>query len=115
MKTNVTARHFELSDKVKDHATDAMNDLEKYFERIIDARAVLSKEKDSWSAEFIVGVPGETLTAEGSDALLFSAIDEAAARAGRQLKKYKAKIGREKDRRGVQQMYSAGGRRPHRQ
>ncbi len=114
MKTNVTARHFELTDKVKDHATEAMLELEKYFERIVDARTVLSREKDRWSAELIVGVPGETLTAASNDALLFTAIDDAAAKAGRQLKKYKAKIAGERERRELQQMHTNGLRRSRR-
>jgi len=115
MKTSITARHFELSDKVRDHTTDAMNELEKYYERIVDTRAVLTREKDRWNAEFIVGVPGETLTAEGKDALLFSAIDEAASRAGRQLKKYKAKLGLERDRRDAGQVHAPKSRKSRRQ
>ena len=113
MKTSITARHFDLSEKIRNHATDAMEGLNKYFERIIDVHLVLSKEKDFWSAEAIIGVPGETLTAESEDELLFTAIDDAAAKAERQLKKYKAKVMHEKDRRNVQQM-SSGMHRPRR-
>ena len=113
MKTSITARHFNLSDEIRDHATDAIEGLNKYFERIIDAHIVLSKEKDFWSAEAIIGVPGETLTAESEDELLFTAIDDAAAKAGRQLKKYKAKVSHEKDRRSVRQM-SSGMHKPRR-
>lgn len=106
MKTSVTARHFDMSVKVRDHATDAMKGLEKYFERIVDAHIILSKEKERWSADIVIGVPGETLTAVSEDEILFTAIDDAAAKAERQLKKYKAKISHEKDRRDMQQFSS---------
>ena len=113
MNTSVTARHFDLTEKVRNHATEAMEGLEKYFERIIDAHMVLSMEKDRWNAEARIGVPGETLTAESENELLFTAIDDAAAKAGRQLKKYKAKVTHEKDRRERQQI-SSGVHRPRR-
>ena len=113
MKTSVTARHFQLSPQVHDHAINAMEGLEKYFDRIVDAHLILVKEKKRWTAEAVIGVPGETLTAESEDVQLLTAIDLAADRAERQLKKYKAKLSREKDRREVQQM-SSGLSRPRR-
>lgn len=103
MKTSLTARHFDMSDKVRSHAIASMEALEKYFERIVDVRMVLSKEKERWRAEVIVGVPGITLTAESQDDRLFSAIDDAVAKAERQLKKYKSKYHHEKDRRDARQ------------
>jgi putative sigma-54 modulation protein len=107
MKTSVTARHFDLTSEVHDHAINSIEGLGKYFDRIIDAHMVLKKEKKQWKVEAILGVPGETLTAEGEDDQLFTAIDVATDRAERQLKKYKAKLTREKDRREEQQK-SAG-------
>lgn len=111
MKTSLTARHFNMSDKVRDHAMESMAHLEKYFERIVGIQMVLSKEKERWGAEVIVGVPGDTLTAESQDDLLFSAIDDAMAKAERQLKKYKSKVKHEKGRREVQQQGSTPGKR----
>ena len=104
MKTSVTARHFDLTPQVHDHAINAMEGLGKYFERIVDAQLILIKEKSSWRAETIIGVPGETLTAESSDDQLFTAIDDATAKAERQLKKYKAKFDPQKDRRSIHQL-----------
>ena len=103
MKTSLTARHFDMSDKVRNHAIVSMENLAKYFERIVDVQMVLWKEKEHWRAEVIVGVPGTTLTAESQDDRLFSAIDDAIAKAERQLKKYKSKYHHEKDRRDARQ------------
>jgi putative sigma-54 modulation protein len=113
MNTSLTARHFDMSEKVRNHALESMENLEKYFERIVDAQMVLSKEKERWGAEVILGVPGDTLTAESQDALLFSAIDDAVAKAERQLKKYKSKVLHEKDRRDARQHENSNKR--HRQ
>ncbi|MCK4772375.1 MAG: ribosome-associated translation inhibitor RaiA [Candidatus Latescibacteria bacterium] len=114
MKTSLTARHFNMSDNVRNHAIDSMAGLEKYFNRIIGVQMVLSKEKERWGAEVIVGVPGETLTAESQDDdLLFSAIDDAMAKAQRQLEKYKSKVKHEKDRREAKQYGSEPRKRRH--
>ena len=103
MKTSITARHFDMSDKVRNHAMVSMENLAKYFERIVDVQMVLSKEKEHWGAEVIVGVPGTTLTAESQNDLLFSAIDDTIAKTERQLKKYKSKFIYEKNRRDTRQ------------
>jgi len=103
MKTSLTARHFNMSDNVHDHAMVSMENLAKYFEHIVDVQMVLSKEKEHWEAEIIVGVPGTTLNAESQEDILFSAIDDAIAKAERQLKKYKSKYLHEKDMRAARQ------------
>ncbi len=106
MKTSVTARHFDLTTQVHDHAISAMEGLEKYFDRIVDSHFVLVKENNRWRAEARIGVPGETLTAESEGDLLFTAIDDVTDKAERQLKKYKAKVSHERDRRSMQKLHS---------
>lgn len=101
MNTSITARHFDMSENTREYTLEAMNGLTKYFERISDAQAVFTREKNGWHAELIVGVPGRTLTAEGRADLLFTAIDDASGKLGRQLKRYKAKLGHDKNKREV--------------
>ncbi len=113
MKTSLTARHFNMSDKVQTHAIESMNHLERYFERIVGVQMVLKKEKERWGAEVIVSVPGDTLTAVGENDLLFSAIDVAMSKAERQLKKYKSKVLHERDRREAKQQENS--HKKHRQ
>jgi len=113
MKTSLTARHFSINDKERSHAVEAMVGLEKYFGRIVGIQMVLSKEKERWGAELIIGVPGETLTAVSHDDILFTAIDDAVSKAERQLKKYKSKVKHEKDRREAKQHGAVLGKRRH--
>ena len=103
MNTRVTARHFEMSEATRTYVEDALVALEKYFDRILDSHLILAKEKDHWKAECVVSVSGKTLTAEAEADLLFPTVDEAVGKLGRQLKKYKAKLLHEKDRREIQQ------------
>jgi len=107
MDTRVTARHFELSEAGRDYVHEAIEGLERFYERITDSRVVLTREKDRWAVELILSVPGATLTAESEEDLLFPAVDEAVGRMGRQLKKYKAKVRHDKDKRDAQQHSSA--------
>ena len=106
MKTSVTARHFDMTTQVHDHANSAMEGLEKFYDRIIDSHFILVKESNHWTAEAIIGVPGETLTAESSGDQLFTAIDDVTDKAERQLKKYKAKVSHERDRRSMKTLDS---------
>ncbi len=103
MNTRVTARHFEMSETTKAYVENALVALEKYFDRILDSHLILVKERDHWRAECVVLVSGKTLTAEAVEDLLFRAVDDAVGKLGRQLKKYKAKLLHEKDRREIQQ------------
>jgi putative sigma-54 modulation protein len=107
MKIRVTARHFELSGTSKDHVNEAIEGLERFYERIIDGRVVLTKEKGRWRAELILFVPGATLTSESEENLLFRAVDESVGKMGRQLKKHKAKVRHDKDMRDAKQHSSA--------
>jgi putative sigma-54 modulation protein len=103
MDIRMTARHFDMSDVTKQYVTEAMNGVARYFDRIVDQQAILTREGERWNAELILNVSGKKLTAESTQDLLFRAVDEAAEKLERQLKKYKAKISHEKDRRQVMQ------------
>lgn len=113
MKTRVTARHFEMNEETRNYVVEALDGLERFYGRIMDSRAILTREKDRWNADLVLSVSGATLTAESEDDLLFAAVDDAVAKLERQLKKYKAKVRHEKDRREAQQQKAAvaGGNR----
>lgn len=59
MKTEITTRHFSMNDNLKQRAEDRLNKLHRYFDRIMDARVVISLEKNRFNAE-------ATLTANGT-------------------------------------------------
>ena len=59
MKTEITTRHFDLNESLKQRTEDRLNKLHRYFDRIMDARVVVSLEKNRFNAE-------ATLTANGT-------------------------------------------------
>ena len=44
MNTEITTRHFDLSESLKQRTEDRLNKLNRYFDRIMDARVVVSLE-----------------------------------------------------------------------
>ncbi len=99
MQTQITARHFEADDRLRDYAAKKLAKLEKYYDGITDARVVLAEDGSAGSAksaEIVVHVYQQTLSAAGEGATHEQAVDKCVDALRRQVKKYKAKL-RSKD------------------
>ncbi|KUK55143.1 MAG: hypothetical protein XD77_0636 [Marinimicrobia bacterium 46_47] len=93
MRVEITARHLNVSDKMKQYVQDELNRLTKVFERIIDIHVIIEDaEAGQVKTELIVNVPGKTLTVEEKSRELTKAIDQVVGKMVRQLKKYKDKF-----------------------
>ena len=100
MQTQITARHFDADDTLKEYASKKLAKLERYYDGITEARVVLGEDGgagSSKSAEIIVRVYQQTLSAAAEGASHEDAIDQCVDALRRQVKKYKAKL-RSKDR-----------------
>ena len=62
MKPTITTRHFELSDSLRERTEERLIKLQRIFDRILDARVVVSLEKNRYTAEAIVTANGTPLT-----------------------------------------------------
>ena len=92
MQINITGRHTTVTDSLRQHAEDKIGKLEKYSDAIEDVRLVLNVEDHRQSAECIFNVKRHgRLVSEGEADDLYTAIDMAADRMERQLKKQKGK------------------------
>ena len=94
MKVSITARKFKARDTLKDFINAEVESLQKFYDELSDVEVVLSfqNNKDSLKiAEFIVKVPGQTLTATADGEEFEVAVRAAAAKIERQLEKLKAK------------------------
>ncbi len=95
MQTQITARHFDASSALKEYAEARLAKLEQVYDGITEARIVFSgnghpdKVK---SAEVIVHVYQQTLTASSDGATHEEALDECTRILRRRLKKYKARL-----------------------
>lgn len=98
MQKLVSARNFDLGEKLKKHAEGEMDNLTKFFESIISCELVLAEgtKQHLRTAELKVKVYNTVInaTAEAND--IYSAMGEAFDRVRTQLKKHKDKL-KEKD------------------
>lgn len=92
MNTNVTARHFELSDEIKSLAEENFASLQKYFDRIISCELILDVEKHRKMAEVLTKVYGQTLRATSESDDMYVSIESSFDKASAQLLKYKGKL-----------------------
>ncbi len=94
MNIAITARKFKAHDTLKNFITGEVNSLEKFYDDILDVDVILSfqNSKDSIkSAEIIIKVPGQTLTATEESDDFKKSVSAAIEKLSRQLKKLKTK------------------------
>ncbi|MFO7895558.1 MAG: ribosome-associated translation inhibitor RaiA [Candidatus Cloacimonadales bacterium] len=91
MQISITARHFDLTDAIRDHIEGEMERIGKYFHHIISAQFVLKLEKDRNYAEVILHVPKNSIATEAEEDNMYLAIDNAIDKAEKKLKKLKGK------------------------
>ncbi len=98
MQKLISARNFDLSDRLKRHAEGEMDNLTKFFESIISCELVLTEgtKQHLRTAELKVKVYNSVITATAEANDIYSAMAEAFDRVTTQLKKHKAKL-KEKD------------------
>ena len=92
MKVNIIARHFDISDKTRNYIqTEVDERLEPLFDRIVDCRMIVEKEKNNYIAQIILNVPGDTLKATETTEDLTKSVDFVVRKMLKQLNKYKTK------------------------
>jgi len=95
MQIKVTARRFRAHSDVKEHATDAVKKLGKFYDGIVHADVILSYErvtKSVKSAEILLQVYGHVLAAKAKSDEFEKSIDGAVEKLAIQLEKYKSKL-----------------------
>ncbi|MBN1755046.1 ribosome-associated translation inhibitor RaiA [bacterium] len=98
MDIRIVARHFDLTPEIQDYAESKIEPLTKFFDRIIDTHVVLDVEKHRKLAEISMKVYGTHLVSSSTADDLYLAIDDAARKIERRLRKYKEKL---KDHKGL--------------
>jgi len=62
MKPTITTRHFELNETLRQRTEERLTKMQRFFDRILDARVVVSLEKNRYNAEATVTANGTPLT-----------------------------------------------------
>jgi len=100
MQSRVTARHFTLSDALREHVENRSRHLERFFDHIIDLHWVLDIDKHRHVADLSAKVHGTVLTGRAETSDIKASVDEVADKMEAQLKKYKARL-KDRDQRTV--------------
>lgn len=93
MNIEITGRHFHVSDALKDYASQKASKLTRYYGGIQRIQVLMSSDGNDQLVELIVAVnKGQTIIANEKHESMYAAVDLAADKAHRQLKKFKDKI-----------------------
>ena len=92
MNLNITARHFKLTEDLKQITRKEISRLEKYYDGIIEADVILEWEKMDRLAEVHLMVLGTILSAQERSDTMKRAIVRTVDKLERQLIKYKEKL-----------------------
>lgn len=92
MQVNITFRGIESTEALKSHLEDRVTHLEKYFDRAIDAQAVLSLERYLQNADITIHAGQYVLRGRVKSEDMYKSIDEAVDKIEKQLKRYKGRM-----------------------
>jgi putative sigma-54 modulation protein len=96
MKLTISGHHIDVTDALKSYVTGKLDKITSHFDDVVDTKVTLSvekhKEKDGKRAECTLHIKGADLFAESSNADLYAAIDDMAAKLERQVMRHKEKI-----------------------
>ena len=92
MEINVTFRHMEATEALREHAEKRLRRIGKYVHRPIDAHVILSVVKRRHIAEIILNADRATMTAKEETGDLYSAIDLAGDKLEQRAQKHTEKL-----------------------
>ncbi len=93
MQITISARHFDLSDKLKAYALEKSTKLERFYDRSQTAEIIFDKESLTFSCELIVRADHHaTFVAKENHEDPYVALDAAVKDLERQLNKHKEKF-----------------------
>ncbi len=98
MHIDITFRHVDPSDSLKDYFFEKANRLNKYFDGAVEGHAVLLQEKENvrYMAELTLSANGLRMNAKYEGGDFHSCIDAVVSKIERQLGRHKEKVKRHK-------------------
>lgn len=92
MRLNITFRHLESSDSLKEYARDKVERVHKYLDRASEAHVVLSMERHLHHADITITSGAWLLRGRERSEDMYASIDLAMDKIERQLRRYKEKL-----------------------
>lgn len=88
----ITGRHIEVTDSMKDYAMDKLAKIERFMNRIIDITVIMDIQKLDHRVELILKAGNLKLTSQASSTDMYASIDRAVSKLEHQILRYKSKI-----------------------
>lgn len=93
MNINVTCRHMEVTDSLRDHATSRVTESLSEFPRVEDVHVILDVQKINHIAEVVIRAKNHIhVEAREETSDMYASIDAAVEKAHKQLRKRRDKI-----------------------
>ena len=93
MQINLTGRHVDITDSMRDYVNTKFERLERHFDNVTNVHVILSVEKLRQKAEATMHVAGGSdVFADAVHEDMYAAIDNLTDKLDRQIKKHKEKI-----------------------
>jgi putative sigma-54 modulation protein len=94
MQINLTGRHVEITEALREYVDSKFSKLERHFEQINNVHVVLNVEKLKQVVEAKLHLNGGEVYAVSEDDNMYAAIDQLIDKLDRQVIKHKEKISR---------------------
>jgi putative sigma-54 modulation protein len=88
----ITGRHIEVTNSMKDYAMEKISKIEKLRNRITDINVIMDIQKYEHRAEIILKVDHIRITSRASSDDMYASIDKAVNKIESQLRRYKTKV-----------------------
>jgi ribosomal subunit interface protein len=93
MKTEVAILHHEYPSKIRDHVTEKIQQLVRFYDGTVSMRAVLERQNTDHRVELVANVRrGVTLVIDARSDSISAALDGAIDRMSRMLARHKTKL-----------------------
>lgn len=91
MRISITARHFDLTDGLREHTEERLEKLDRYSVPFLDAHVVLTVEKYRHQAEVTLQGKGFSLNGKAESSDMYTSVDQAVQKLEAQVRRHKDK------------------------
>lgn len=88
----ITGRHLEITDSMKDYAIEKISKIDRFMNRIIDVNVILDIQKLDKRVEIILKAGTTKITSSACSTDMYVSIDQAVDKLEAQLLRYKSKL-----------------------
>lgn len=88
----ITGRHVEITDSMKDYTIDKISRIERFMNRIIDVNIIMDIQRMDHRVEIILKAGNTKITSKASSTDMYVSIDQAVDKLEAQILRYKSKL-----------------------